>query len=61
MPSTTPALPVFDFSKFLHGEREERYKAATEIVDAFKSLGFVYLTDHGISGNKIQSLFDWVC
>ena len=61
MPSATPALPVFDFSKFLHGDRKEKSEAAADIVDAFKNLGFVYLTNYGISEDKIQSLFDWVC
>ncbi|KAF9891713.1 hypothetical protein FE257_003725 [Aspergillus nanangensis] len=59
MPSATPALPIYDFSKFLNGDTQERHQTAVKIVDAFKAFGFVYLTNHGISGDSIDSLFDW--
>lgn len=55
------SLPIFDFSKFLNGESSERKKAANQIVDAFKTFGFVYLMDHGISQVEIETLFNWVC
>lgn len=54
------ALPIFDFSKFSKGEGEEKQKTAVEVVDAFKTFGFVYLVNHGISKERVGELFDWV-
>jgi hypothetical protein len=54
------ALPIFDFSKFREGTQEERIQTADQIVDAFKTYGFVYLVNHGISNDQIGTLFDWV-
>ncbi|VUC29300.1 unnamed protein product [Clonostachys rosea] len=61
MPSAIPKanLPIHDFSYFSNSEGEEKLKAATEIVDAFKTYGFVYLVNHSISTEKTKTLFDW--
>ena len=56
----TASLPIIDFSAFLHGESDVRRKTADEVVDAFKTYGFVYLVNHGISKDRIQTPFDWV-
>lgn len=53
------ALPIFDFSKFVHGMKTERQLAASEIVSAFKTYGFVYLVNHGLEKAQ-DDLFDWV-
>ncbi|OIW30447.1 flavonol synthase/flavanone 3-hydroxylase [Coniochaeta ligniaria NRRL 30616] len=53
------SLPIFDFSAFRKGDAEEKQSAATQIVDAFKRYGFVYLVNHGISPEQNQALFDW--
>jgi isopenicillin N synthase-like dioxygenase len=53
------SLPNFDFSDFIHGEGEHRIETAKHIVDAFKTYGFVYLVNHGISDAKVEQLFDW--
>lgn len=54
-------LPIFSFSKYQKGQPEEKLTTAKDVVDAFKTYGFVYLVDHGISDGRIQDLFDWVC
>jgi hypothetical protein len=44
------SIPIIDFSKFrTAASPEEKKKTAGEIVSAFKSAGFVYLTNHGIT------------
>lgn len=55
------SIPIIDFSKFRSAaSREEKEKTAGEIVSAFKSAGFVYLTNHGItSGEKESPLIPW--
>lgn len=63
MPGTitqSASLPIFDFAKFLNGQNVERKKIAIQLVEAFKTYGFVYLINHGISDEKTQGLFDWV-
>jgi hypothetical protein len=41
-------IPLIDFAKFQAGSSTEKKIAATEIVSAFKSSGFIYLSNHGI-------------
>jgi len=63
MPSaTTPDanLPIFDFSRFRKGDQQERKAVSKEIIQAFKTFGFVYIINHGISQEKIKDLFYWV-
>ncbi|KAH8892175.1 oxidoreductase [Thozetella sp. PMI_491] len=62
MPSVTvpqAALPIFDFSRFLRGDQEVRQQTANQVVGAFKTYGFVYLVNHGISQEDTNALFDW--
>ncbi|KAF5322190.1 hypothetical protein D9619_000471 [Psilocybe cf. subviscida] len=52
------SIPIIDFSKFrTAASREEKEKTAGEIVSAFKSAGFVYLTNHGITSDEIRNAF----
>lgn len=63
MPSATlpeTALPIYDFSHFSKGDTEGRKETSRQVVDAFKTYGFVYLVNHGISKERIRELFDWV-
>ncbi|KAI1608891.1 hypothetical protein EDD36DRAFT_454205 [Exophiala viscosa] len=62
MPSaTTPDanLPIFDFSRFQNSDQQERKEASKEIVQAFKTFGFIYIINYGISQEKIKDLFYW--
>ena len=47
-----------DFGPFRDGSN--RQAVANEILDSFKSIGFLYLVNHGMPQDKIDSMFRWV-
>lgn len=50
-------IPIIDFSKFLNGDLNDKLKVAHDILNAFKSVGFVYLDNHGIPLDTINHVF----
>lgn len=56
----TTAVPVVDFSRFLHGSDVDKVSIARQIDEAFCNIGFVYLQNHGISQQKLNECFEWV-
>lgn len=61
--SDTPRLPIIDLSPFTeHGGRSKdpqaRQDAASQLVDACKKFGFVYISGHGVSRHEIEHVFD---
>ena len=49
---------MVDFSKYLQASsRDEKQKTADEIVNAFKEVGFVYLSGHGIPDSTVKGAF----
>lgn len=54
-----PPIPIVDFSAFPSGTKEEQDLAARQIDTAFRDLGFVYLTNHGIPKHKVSECFSW--
>ncbi|EXJ77073.1 hypothetical protein A1O3_10231 [Capronia epimyces CBS 606.96] len=62
MPSATlpvAHLPIIDFSLFTSGSPEQRLKTAREVVDAFKTAGFVYLVNHTVPDELVDECFQW--
>ncbi|KAF6762145.1 hypothetical protein DFP72DRAFT_878117 [Ephemerocybe angulata] len=60
VPSSSKAftIPVIDFSKFQQAKSSaEKKQTAEEIVTAFKESGFVYLSNHGIPRDTVQTAF----
>lgn len=53
----TSGIPVIDFANFGSLSFGQRRGTAQEIVDGFKTVGFVYLKNHGISEEVIQEAF----
>ena len=51
-------VKVVDFAPFLDGS--DRQGVSNAILDSFKTTGFVYLINHGLPQNKIDSMFSWV-
>ena len=51
-------VKVVDFAPFLDGS--DRQGVSNAILDSFKTTGFVYLMNHGLSQNMIDSMFFWV-
>ncbi|KAF3907190.1 hypothetical protein ABW21_db0208953 [Orbilia brochopaga] len=50
-------IPVIDFSRFTTGDAETRRDAAKEIANAFRTYGFVHLTDHPVPASAISRAF----
>ncbi|KAG9049643.1 hypothetical protein FS837_009614 [Tulasnella sp. UAMH 9824] len=53
----TFGIPVVDFGKFRTNDPAAKLSTAKEVVDAFKEVGFVYLSNHGIQEEKIKNAF----
>ena len=63
MADSETKIPVVDFAAWCDGdgsEEEERKRVAREIDDAFRDVGFVYLKNHGVSGEMVRGCFEWV-
>ncbi|KAI5263807.1 thymine dioxygenase [Aureobasidium subglaciale] len=52
-----PSIPVVDFKHWDDGY--ERQQIAQSLVDGCRNVGFVNITNHGVSEAEIQEAFDW--
>ncbi|KAH0541396.1 hypothetical protein FGG08_004160 [Glutinoglossum americanum] len=52
-------VPIVDYGSFLHGSNEDKRKVAAQIDDAFRTVGFVCLVNHGIEQAKVDECFEW--
>ncbi len=43
----------------MNGGKEQRKGIATQLNDACRSVGFVYIVNHGIPSSKIAETFSW--
>ena len=50
-------IPVIDFGPFLNGTPAERLAVAQKVIDGFKNVGFIYLSNHGIPQDQIFNVF----
>jgi isopenicillin N synthase-like dioxygenase len=55
---SSPQIPVVDFTPFLDGSAKQQ--VADQLLESFKSAGFVYLTNFGMPEGEVQEMFDWV-
>lgn len=55
--ANTSGIPIVDFANFGSLSFDQRRETARQIVDGFKSMGFVYLANHGISDGIVQEAF----
>lgn len=53
-------IDIVDFAPFLDGSESAKQRAADQILNSFKSTGFVYLANFGLSNEEVQEMFDWV-
>ena len=51
-------IPIVSLASFMNGSNKQA--VAEAMLDSFKTIGFVYLVDHGLSKDKIDGMFDWV-
>ncbi|KAI9740778.1 MAG: hypothetical protein M1818_004743 [Claussenomyces sp. TS43310] len=52
-------VPIVDFAAFLSDDGEESSKAAEELFNAFKDVGFVYLQNHSLPQDVIDEAFTY--
>ena len=56
------SVPVIDFSAYTSEHSQvDKERTAKEIDDAFRSVGFVYLKNHGVPKERVDECFEWVC
>lgn len=53
-------IPIVDFGLFPNGTKDQKRAISAQIKDAFQNVGFVYLTNHGVPGRKVDECFGWV-
>lgn len=52
-------IPVIDFSVWLKGESEDKRKVAQELANACRTVGFVYVVNHGLDDDLLDEAFAW--
>lgn len=50
-------IPVVSFGPFLSGSKDAQYEVAKQVYDAFSTVGFIYLKDHGIAQPEVNAMF----
>lgn len=58
--SDTAEIAVVSFDSFIHGNDEDRRAVAKQLYNAFSTVGWVYLKDHGIPQGRVDEIFDLV-
>lgn len=53
-------IPIVDFANARNGNEEEKKAVAGEIDKAFREVGFVYLTNHGVREEVLGRGFEMV-
>lgn len=53
-------IAVVSFERFLNGDDAAQRAVAKEIYDAFSTVGWVYIKDHGIPQSRVDSIFELV-
>ncbi|KAM3417322.1 hypothetical protein BST61_g5574 [Cercospora zeina] len=57
-PSQQATIPIIDFSRWTHPRTaQEQAAVAKDLISACESMGFVYITSHGLSQNLLDEAF----
>jgi isopenicillin N synthase-like dioxygenase len=56
----TAEIAVISFDRFVNGSDADRRAVAKKVYDAFSSVGWVYISDHGIPQSRVDEVFDLV-
>lgn len=60
MSHTSSNIPIVDFAEWRADNKPEaRQKIAQEIASACKNVGFVYITNHGVTPDVLDEAFAW--
>ncbi len=57
---STPYIPCLDLGTYINGTEAEKKKFSDELGRAFNDSGFVTITNHGVSQDLINKLYDQV-
>lgn len=53
-------IAVVSFDRFINGNDADKQVVAREVYDAFSSVGWVYISDHGIPQSRVDEVFGLV-
>lgn len=53
-------IAVVSFDRFINGDASEKRAVAKQLYDAFSTVGWVYLKDHGIPQERVDEIFTLV-
>jgi isopenicillin N synthase-like dioxygenase len=56
----TADIAVVSFDRFIHGNDADKRVVAKELYEAFSTVGWVYLKDHGIPQERVDEIFSLV-
>lgn len=57
---STPYIPTLDLGSYINGTPQERKKFSDELGRAFNDSGFVTITNHGLSQELIDQLYEQI-
>ena len=63
MPSAVPpesGIPIIDLLANQPDDRAKYKQAASQLYEAFRDVGFAYITNHGVPEDEISAAFSWV-
>jgi len=52
-------VPIIDFQPFLDGTPEGKLQTGKSLVHVMKTVGFMYIMNHGIPVNEQKRMFEW--
>lgn len=53
-------IAVVSFDKFINGSDADKRAVAKQLYEAFSTVGWVYLKDHGIPQERVDEIFGLV-
>lgn len=53
-------VAVVSFDRFIRGDDEDKRAVAKQLYNAFSTVGWVYLKDHGIPQEQVDEIFGLV-
>ncbi|RYC66158.1 hypothetical protein CHU98_g70 [Xylaria longipes] len=57
--TTSNLIPVVDMGSWPNGSATDRIRVASELTDACRRVGFVYVVHHGIPAELLEEAFAW--
>ncbi|GAP89530.1 putative thymine dioxygenase [Rosellinia necatrix] len=57
--TTSPPIPVVDLGSWADGAATDRRRIASELTEACRRVGFVYVVNHGVPADLLEEAFAW--